>query len=124
MRYSDVLLMYAETQIQLGNNAEAAKYMTMVRNRANLPDRTAEFTAASQSQLMDQLAHERVLEFCEEGHRFDDIVRWGWLSDPTKLALLKSHDAEWNGYLPGKEYMPIPQIEMNTNPNAVQNPSY
>ncbi len=124
MRYSDVLLMYAETQIQLGNNAEAAKYLTMVRNRANLPDRTAEFTAASKSQLMDQLAHERVLEFCEEGHRFDDIVRWGWLSDPTKLALLKSHDAEWNGYLPGKEYMPIPQIEMNTNPNAVQNPSY
>jgi len=48
----------------------------------------------------------------------------GWLTDPVKLALLKSHDAEWNGYVAGKENMPIPQIEIDTNPNAVQNPGY
>jgi len=59
-----------------------------------------------------------------EGHRFDDIVRWGWITDASKLALLKSHDIEWNAYLPGKEIMPIPQIEMNNNKKAVQNPSY
>jgi hypothetical protein len=38
--------------------------------------------------------------------------------------MLKAHDAEWNGYVAGKEYMPLPQIEMDTNPNAIQNPSY
>ncbi|MDP4187241.1 MAG: RagB/SusD family nutrient uptake outer membrane protein [Bacteroidota bacterium] len=65
------------------------------------------------------------MEFCLEGHRFDDIVRWGWLNDPAKLTMLKAHDAEWNGYVPGKEYMPIPQAyEMDLNPNAVQNPTY
>jgi hypothetical protein len=124
MRYSDVLLMYAECQMQLGNNAEAAKYIQMVRTRANLPDRETEFAAMTKDQLFEQLVHERALELCMEGHRFDDIVRWGWLNDPVKLAMLKAHDAEWNGYVAGKEYMPLPQIEMDTNPNAVQNPSY
>ena len=124
MRYSDVLLMYAECQMQLGNNAEAAKYIQIVRTRANLPDRETEFAAMTKDQLFEQLVHERALELCMEGHRFDDIVRWGWLNDPVKLAMLKVHDAEWNGYVAGKEYMPLPQIEMDTNPNAVQNPSY
>lgn len=124
MRYADVLLMYAECQIQAGNNPDAAKYIQMVRDRANLPDREAEFAASSKDQLMTQLAHERALELCLEGHRWDDIVRWGWLSDSNKLAMLRSHDAEWNGYAPGKEYMPIPQIEMDTNPGTIQNPSY
>ena len=116
--------MYAECQMQLGNNAEAAKYIQMVRSRANLPDREAEFAGYTKDQLFDQLAHERALELCLEGHRFDDIVRWGWINDPAKLAILKEHDAEWNGYIAGKENMPIPQIEINTNPNAVQNPGY
>jgi starch-binding outer membrane protein, SusD/RagB family len=124
MRYADVLLMYAECQIQAGANAEAAKYIQMVRDRANLPDREAEFAGYSKNQLMDQLAHERALEFCLEGHRWDDIMRWGWINDPTKLAMLKTHDAEWNGFVPGKEYMPIPQIEMDTNPGTIQNPTY
>ncbi|MDP4208560.1 MAG: RagB/SusD family nutrient uptake outer membrane protein [Bacteroidota bacterium] len=124
MRYSDILLMYAESEMQLGQIASAAHYIQMVRNRANLPDREAEFAAYSKDQLFNQLVHERALEFCLEGHRFDDIVRWGWITDASKLAMLKSHDAEWNAYVPGKEYMPIPQIEMDTNPNAVQNPTY
>lgn len=124
MRYADVLLMYAECQINLGNIADAAKYIQMVRDRANLPDRQAEFAADSKDQLLDQLAHERALELCLEGHRFDDIIRWGWTKDAAKLAILKAHDLEWNGYTAGKEYMPIPQIEMDNNPNAVQNPSY
>jgi starch-binding outer membrane protein, SusD/RagB family len=124
MRYADVLLMYAECQIQAGNNPDAAKYIQIVRDRANLPNREAEFAGYTKAQIMDQLAHERALEFCLEGHRWDDIVRWGWLTDASKLTMLKAHDAEWNGYVPGREYMPIPQIEMDRNPGTVQNPSY
>lgn len=124
MRYSDILLMYAECQMNLNQIADAAHYIQIVRNRANLPDREAEFAGYSKDQLFEQLAHERALEFCLEGHRYDDIIRWGWNKDATKLALLKTHDAEWNGYIPGKEYMPIPNIEIQTNPKAVQNPSY
>jgi len=124
MRYSDVLLMYAECEMELGQIPAAAHNIQLVRNRANLPDREAEFAGYTRNQLFEQLTHERALEFCLEGHRYDDIVRWGWIKDAARLATLKAHDAEWNGYLPGKEYMPIPNIEMQTNPKAIQNPSY
>ena len=50
----------------------------------------------TQAQMRDQLAHERALEFAIEGQRIIDIIRWGWLIDPAKLAELKAHDADFN----------------------------
>ncbi len=58
----------------------------------------------TQQQMRDQLAHEREVEFGLEGHRFDDIRRWVWLSDPTKLAQLKVRDPEFNNYVPEKNF--------------------
>jgi hypothetical protein len=124
MRYADVLMMYAECENELGNPAECAKYIQMVRTRASLPDREAEFAGYNQTQMRDQLGHERMLEFALEGHRFDDIRRWGWLSDATKLAWLQSRDPEFNSYKAGKELLPIPQTEIDNNPNIKQNSAY
>jgi hypothetical protein len=124
MRYADVLLMYAECQNELGNTAECATYIQKIRTRASLPDRTAEFAAYSQAQMRDQIGHERFLEFPLEGHRFDDIRRWGWLSDASKLAWLQSRDPEFGSYISGKELLPIPQSEIDNNPGVKQNPTY
>jgi hypothetical protein len=124
VRYADILMMYGECQNELGNTATCAKYIQMVRTRVQLPDRTAEFSGYTKDQMRDQIGHERLLEFCLEGHRFDDIRRWGWLADPTKLAWLKTRDPEFNGYLPGKELYPIPQSEIDNNPGVKQNPTY
>lgn len=124
MRYADVLMMYAECQNELGNTAECAKYIQRIRNRATLPDRQAEFAALTKEQMRDRIAHERALEFALEGHRFDDIRRWGWLQNPTKLAELISHDAEFNSYVPGREFFSIPQAEIDVNKNLKQNAGY
>jgi hypothetical protein len=124
MRYSDVLLMYAECQNELNNVAESARYIQKVRSRAGLPNRTSEFSGYTQAQMREQVAHERFLEFALEGHRFDDIRRWGWLSDATKLAWLKARDPEFAGYIPGRELLPIPQQEINLNPAVKQNTTY
>ncbi len=124
MRYADVLLMYAETRNELGDQATAARYIQMVRNRARLPNREAEFAAMSQAQLREVIARERFLELAGEGKRFDDLRRWGWLSNPAKLAELRACDPEFNGYAPGREWLPIPQAEMDANPLLQQNPSY
>lgn len=69
-----------------------------------------------QQQMRDQLAHERLLEFGFEGHRFEDIRRWGWLQDPIKLAMLQQRDPEFSRYKPGRELYPIPQSEIDNNP--------
>ncbi len=124
MRYADVLLMYAECLNETGATASAAQYIQKVRTRVNLPNRQAEFAAFTPAQMRDQLAKERLLEFVLEGHRFDDIRRWGWLSDATKLAWLKSRDPEFNSYLPGRELLPIPQTEIDNNPGVIQNATY
>ncbi|MDP4184999.1 MAG: RagB/SusD family nutrient uptake outer membrane protein, partial [Bacteroidota bacterium] len=86
MRYSDILLMYAECLNELGRTSEAYDYVQQVRDRAKLPDLKTTKPGMSKEQMRDQLAHERALEFCFEGHRFDDIRRWGWLQDPQKLS--------------------------------------
>jgi starch-binding outer membrane protein, SusD/RagB family len=124
MRYSDVLLMYAECQNELNNVGVCAEYIQKVRTRAKMPNRQTEFAALSQVAMRDRIATERLLEFCLEGHRFDDINRWGWLQDPAKLAALKAHDPEFVSYVPGREYFSIPQAELETNPNLKQNTGY
>lgn len=121
IRLADVYLMYAECQNELNNQALAAEYIQKVRDRANLPDREAEFAGFTQEQMRDQIAHERVMEMAIEGTRFYDIIRWGWLQDSDKLAMLKSHDPEFNNYVPGSEYLKIPQGELDLNENLVPN---
>ncbi|UOB16491.1 RagB/SusD family nutrient uptake outer membrane protein [Abyssalbus ytuae] len=116
MRYADVLLMYAECLNELGQTAQSYQYIQMVRDRVNLPDLATTKPNMTQQQMRDQIAHERFLEFALEGHRFDDIRRWGWLEDSAKLDWLKARDSEFNSYVPGREYFPIPQAEMDNNP--------
>ncbi|WP_185965550.1 RagB/SusD family nutrient uptake outer membrane protein [Flavobacterium zepuense] len=124
LRYADVLLMYAECLNETGATTDAYQYIQQVRTRVNLPDLATVMPNMNQSQMRDQIAHERFLEFAAEGHRYDDIKRWGWFQDATKLAMLKTRDEEFNTYQPGREYYPIPQSEMDNNPTSVQNTGY
>ena len=124
LRYADILLMYAECLNETGDTPGAYGYIQMVRNRVGLPDLATAKPGMTQDQMREQIGHERFLEFPLEGHRFDDIRRWGWLENPTKLAWLKARDAEFDSYAPGREYFPIPQLDMDNNPGMTQNPSY
>ncbi|MFL9832019.1 RagB/SusD family nutrient uptake outer membrane protein [Flavobacterium sp. ST-87] len=124
LRYADILLMYAETLNETGNTADAYTYIQMVRDRVNLPDLSIVKPNLTKEQMREQIGHERFLEFPLEGHRFDDIRRWGWLQDPVKLAWLKSRDPEFNSYAAGREFFPIPQLERDNNPGTIQNDSY
>ena len=124
LRYADVLLMYAETLNETGDTPGAYTYIQMVRNRAALPNLSTAKPGLTQASMRDQIGHERFLEFALEGHRFDDIRRWGWLQDDAKLAWLKSRDDEFNSYVKGREYFPIPQKEKDYNPGTIQNTGY
>jgi hypothetical protein len=124
MRFADVLLMYAECLNETNKTAEAYPLIQRIRTRVGLPDLAVTKPGMTQAQMRDQIAHERLLEFSLEGHRFDDIHRWGWLKDAAKLALLKTRDPEFNSYSPGREYYPIPQREIDLNPGYKQNDGY
>jgi hypothetical protein len=123
LRYADILLMYAEVLNETGKTAEAYPYIQQVRTRAHLADLAVVKPNMTQVQMRNQLAHERALEFSIEGQRINDIIRWGWLYNPTKLAELKAHDADFNSWTPGNEYLPIPQQELDVNKNLLPNPA-
>ncbi len=97
MRYSDILLMYAETENELNNGptSDAKAALKQVRSRA--------FTAADQATMVDAyvdsksskdeffnaIVDERAFEFGGEGIRKYDLVRWNLLSQ--KIATQKQN---------------------------------
>lgn len=123
LRYADILLMYAEVLNETGRTAQAYPYIQQIRARAKLPDLATVRPNMTQEQMRDQLAHERALEFAIEGQRINDLIRWGWFQNPTKLAELKSHDSDFDTYTPGNEWLPIPQSELDLNKNLKPNPA-
>ena len=118
LRYADILLMYAEALIMQGRVAEAYPLVNRIRNRADLPDLEP---GLSQSEMMAEIRHQRMVEFFREGLRFYDLKRWGMLEEE-----ITDGDKVGKEYfnLARHEYFPIPQDELNTNPNIEQNPAW
>lgn len=137
LRYADVLLMYAEAQNELGNTEEARPYINMVRGRTgvNMPELP---TGLSKEQMREKIRHERHIELNFEESRFHDVRRWGiakevsegpvWGANITSNAdgtftydrqMLLTHSFD-----PKYVLFPIPQDEINKNPNLEQNAGY
>ena len=78
VRYTDVLMMYAECLNEAGYSAtgDAFKYINKVRGRAGLSPLTAT-TTPNQEAFRKALMQERRVEFAFEGLRWLDLVRWG-----------------------------------------------
>jgi len=123
MRYADILLMYAEALNEENKTTEAYPYIQQVRDRANLPVLATTKPGMNQEEMRDQIAHERALELAIETIRINDIIRWGWLYDSEKLAKLKEHDPDFATWTAGHEYLPIPQEDLDSNPNLSKNPA-
>jgi starch-binding outer membrane protein, SusD/RagB family len=144
MRYADICLMRAEALVESGNTSqEVYDLVNLVRARVNMPNvELAEGTGLSKEQLRHVIRHERRVEFCMEGTRYADMLRWqdvslvhdvyGYdkskLSDPTNPAkwvfsqikiATTTFDAK-KGWL-----WPIPQSDININKNLLpNNPGY
>jgi hypothetical protein len=109
IRYSDVYLIAAEAALMDGNNAKALEYVNKVRERARMCGDTGQ-PAALSSVTLDDIIHERRLEFAGEGHRMFDIVRWNKAYD---LLNTPTEDGYVRNFVRGQhEYQPIPAREI------------
>ena len=126
IRYSDVLLMYAEACIE-NNNTNGAKWaLEEVRKRARgtnssiLPAFPYASYADNQADLRKAVRHERRVELAMEGHRWFDICRWGVakeVMDAYKATESPEAQAEMDPFIAGKhELFPIPSKEVDLNP--------
>ncbi|MCF2446690.1 RagB/SusD family nutrient uptake outer membrane protein [Dyadobacter sp. CY345] len=120
LRYADILLMYAEALNGIGQTEQAYPYVDMVRARAGLSPLTQTMPGLDQAEFLEQIKHERITELTGEGWRFADLQRWGDLG--PELAV---RDPEFANFVKGRdEWYPIPQLDIDLNPNLTQNPNY
>jgi hypothetical protein len=117
IRYSDVLLMAAESANEQGNSTEALDFLEQVRARARGGNNAVlpKVTTVDKNELRAAIKHERRVELAMEWDRFYDLVRWG-----DAQATLGAY-----GYQSKHQYLPLPQVEVDkSNGVLVQNPNY
>lgn len=135
IRYSEVLLNYAEANYFLGKEDLARDYVNMIRQRpsVNMPDITESGEA-----LFERIKHERRIELVFELNRWFDIRRWDILLDVMnkplqKMSITKNEDGTKTykvetitvpNMTEKDYYLPIPQSEIDKNPSLEQNPGY
>ncbi|MCC5939474.1 MAG: RagB/SusD family nutrient uptake outer membrane protein [Lunatimonas sp.] len=126
IRYSDVLLMYAEALNNLGRTVEATGFVRMVRERAGLMNPIDGLNAGELAAL---IAKERQVEFCFENQRWYDLKRTG-----TAVETMREHGirekaqkpflfATSFNITPNKLLAPIPAEQILIN-RIAQNPGY
>ena len=149
LRYAEVLLNYAEAAAELGHTQEAVNALNEVRQRVGMPPVPAD--GGPGRTLMERIRQEREVELAFEEFRYFDIRRWmiapevhenglgirveGRLDpsgEPLTYAgeeynylydynVIQVDERIWNDRA---YFAPIPQDEMDRNPELVQNPGY
>ncbi len=128
-RYAEALLMQAEAQLELGNQAEALRLVNEVRARARQgagsESRAQPAPLAAVSR--EAIYLERNWELAHEGKRWWDLLRRDALEPGYLTAQLDAHDPETRarGDLSAfRKRYPIPQNEIQLNPALTQNQGY
>ena len=124
IRYADVLLLYAEALNETGRTADAYLHVDRVRERAGLAKLSVVKPGLSQAAFRQQIEHERITELAGEGWRWHDLVRFGHLNTNAP-ALLVARDPSFSNFrAPRDLFLPIPQRDIDINPNLKQNQGF
>ena len=130
IRYSDVLLMYAEAKLGQGELTQDILDQTVNRVRARargIPEAVPDLILGANEDMAEAILDERRKELCLEGWRRTDLIRFG----KYKEKILAIDQGGWStAGNPGPNYedyeirWPIPESELVLNKSLVQNPGY
>lgn len=116
-RLAEIFMIKAEALFRLGREGETLEWVNRVRERAFDPPQPVSMTDVSAEGGMEQfLLNERMREFHSEAKRRQDLIRFGRFTEGTwehKDVSPSSH-----------ALFPIPQGQVDANPNLDQNPGY
>lgn len=135
LRYSDVLLMYAEASLEYSGEVSQEAYdcVKAIRDRAGIKTKAyADYDAAS---FREFVRNERGRELCFEGIRKYDLIRWGIFVEAMNGYVKAATDDRWSGSAkasyaaaignavqPKHVVLPVPSVELGVNTLLVQNP--
>ncbi len=116
LRYADVLLMEAEALCELNRLNDAIVPLNKVRQRAGLSNAAV----TTQADIRNKIRKERRVELAFEGSRWFDVIRY----DNGQYAQQYFQSIGKTNFLPKHLLLPIPQKEIDANPNLTQNAGY
>lgn len=121
-RCSEMYLIHAEASCALGDLAAAEKDVKAIMARAYGKDASEISLSYSGAAELDKIImNERIKELCFEGNRLYDITRRheSLVRDAATTSTLKSMD-----YPDYRFVLAVPRVEMEANPDMVQNEGY
>lgn len=114
LRLAEQYLIRAEARAKQGDLTNAKADLNVIRNTAGLPNTTAVTTDDIVTEVLRQRRFELFTEF---GQRFFDLKRSGLIDNVLSIS-----KPGWNST---DKFWPIPELELNANPNLnPQNPGY
>ena len=127
LRYSEVVLMYAEALNEIGKGAEALEQLNSNKAVVNeINNSNTLYIGGGYGYLRDQIWSEREKELAFEWDRFFDIVRQGRAKEVLKTFANTRSNKRGLYFREGiNEIFPIPQTEVDVSNGVVtQNPGY
>jgi hypothetical protein len=135
MRLAELYLMRAETRIQQNNVAAGIGDLNQLRARARAASTTAVpnplpalSITLSKTDAMLALEKEWTREMFMEGHRWFNLKRWKGIDNPSisradelMPSIVAAKGGTWGSY---KKVFPVPQSNIELNPNLEQTPGY
>lgn len=138
MRYAEILLNYVEALNEASpGHPDILKYLNQVRERGGIPPLTGSYT---QEQMRQFIRTERRIELAFEHLRYFDTRRWKIAEQTdggpfygmnveagtsnTDPNFFKRTRFETRVFRKSFYFFPIPQTEVQRNPNLVQNPGW
>lgn len=139
LRYAEVLLNYAEARNEMASTPDQSVYDALeeIRKRAGLnPYQLPK--GLSQEQMREKIRHERYIELSFEQKRYWDLRRWKIAAEVmdgkqfSAMYITKENDGSYSYerkpvdgvpcvFQEKMYFFPIPQREIEKNPNLVQN---
>ncbi len=111
LRLAEIYLIKAEALHRQGRTADGVAQVNLIRQRVFDPDEPLSNT----DNFDDVLLRERLFELLWEATRRQDLIRFGRFTETWEF---KSNTDPW------RILGPIPQVQIDANPNLVQNPGY
>ena len=115
--------MYVEAHLRGGTGAnptDAVAYMNALRTRANNPQNNL----TSGDLTLDWILDERSRELHWEGHRRQDLIRFGKYTGGSYNWAWKGNGTNGISLPATMKLYPIPAAALASNPNLTQNPGY
>lgn len=116
LRFAEILFIIAECENELGNQDAARAALNQIVRRAYRGDTAYDIEPMNKEAFLERLQHEKWKEHHHECIRWWDLLRWD---------IYQERMNEFDRFPePKHRYYPIPQQEIDRNPNLSQNPGW